>query len=50
MVPVLIVVLVLMLLSALPSGPQRQRWSYAPSGVITIAVVILLVMMLTGHL
>ena len=47
---VLIVVLVLMLLGALPSWPYSRSWGYGPSGLFTIVLVILLIMLLTGRI
>ena len=45
---ILLVVLVLMLLGALPTWPHSRSWGYAPSGVMGLLVVILLIMLLTG--
>jgi hypothetical protein len=50
MLTILLVVLVLMLLGAIPTWPHSRRWGYAPSGTLTLLVVILLVLMLTGRL
>jgi len=50
MLTILIVVLVLMLLGAIPTWPHSRSWGYAPSGGLTLVVVILLVLMLTGRL
>ena len=49
MMTILLVVLVLMLLGAIPAWPHSRSWGYAPSGLITVLVVILLVMVLTGR-
>lgn len=50
MVTILIVILVLMLLGAIPTWPHSRRWGYAPSGGLTLVVVIVLVLLLTGRL
>ena len=47
---VLLVVLVLLLLGALPAWPHSRSWGYAPSGVLGLVVVILLVLVLIGRL
>jgi hypothetical protein len=47
---ILLVVLVLMLLGALPTWPHSRSWGYAPSGVMGLLVVILLIMLLTGNI
>jgi hypothetical protein len=49
MMTILLVILVLMLLGALPAWPHSRSWGYAPSGLLTIVVVVLLVMVLTGR-
>jgi len=49
MMTILLVILVLMLLGAIPAWPHSRSWGYAPSGLITVLVVILLVMVLTGR-
>lgn len=47
---VLLIVLVLALLGAIPSWPHSKSWGYAPSGVLGVVVVVLLVLVLTGRL
>jgi len=49
MLTILLVVLVLMLLGAVPAWPHSKSWGYAPSGLLTIVVVILLILVLTGR-
>lgn len=49
MMTILLVILVLMLLGAIPAWPHSRSWGYAPSGLLTVLVVILLVMVLTGR-
>jgi hypothetical protein len=49
MMTILLVVLVLMLLGAIPAWPHSRSWGYAPSGLLTVLVVLLLVMVLTGR-
>ena len=50
MLTILIVVLVLMLLGAIPTWPHSRSWGYAPSGSLTLVIVILLVLTLMGRL
>jgi len=47
---ILLIVLVLVLLGAIPTWPHSKGWGYAPSGVIGLLVVILIVMLITGRL
>lgn len=47
---ILIVILVLALLGVLPTWPHSRSWGYAPSGVVGLILIILLIMFLTGRL
>ncbi len=47
---ILLVVLVLLLVGAIPSWPHSRGWGYAPSGLLGLVVVIVLVLVLTGRL
>ncbi len=47
---ILLIVLVLMLIGVVPTWPHSRGWGYAPSGVLGVVVVILLVLLLTGRL
>ena len=47
---ILIVLLILMLLGALPRWNHSQNWGYAPSGGLSLVVVVLLILVLTGRL
>ncbi|MCC5972751.1 MAG: DUF3309 domain-containing protein [Rubellimicrobium sp.] len=47
---ILIVVLVLMLLGALPTWGHSRSWGYGPSGIFSVILVVLIVMVLTGRL
>ena len=42
----LLIVLVLLLLGALPTFPYSRKWGYAPSGVASVLVVVLIVLLL----
>ena len=46
----LVVVLVLALLGVIPAWPHSRNWGYAPSGVVGLLVVVLVVMLLTGRI
>jgi Protein of unknown function (DUF3309)/Glycosyl hydrolases family 31 len=47
---VLLIVLVLMLLGVIPAWPYSRGWGYAPSGIVGVIVVVLLILLLTGRL
>jgi hypothetical protein len=47
---ILIVVLILMLVGAFPRWPHSREWGYAPTGGVSLLLVILLVLVLSGRL
>ncbi len=47
---ILLIVLVLLLIGAIPTWPHSRSWGYAPSGVLGLVVIVLLIMVLTGRL
>ena len=50
MFTILLVILILMLLGALPTWPHSRSWGYYPSGGLSLVVLILLILILTGRL
>lgn len=46
MYTLLVILLVLLLLGALPAWPYSRGWGYAPSGVLTLLIVVLLIALL----
>jgi low affinity Fe/Cu permease len=49
MLTVLVVILVLMLVGALPSWPHSRNWGYYPSGGLGLILLIMIILLLTGH-
>jgi hypothetical protein len=47
---ILLVILILMLLGVIPAWPHSRNWGYAPSGVLGLVLVILVVLLLMGRL
>ena len=47
---ILLILLIVMLFGALPTWPHSRSWGYYPSGGISLLVVILLILVLTGRL
>lgn len=47
---ILLIVLVLLLLGALPRWSYSRNWGYAPSGLLTLVVVIVVILALTGRI
>ncbi|HEX8816659.1 MAG TPA: DUF3309 family protein [Terriglobales bacterium] len=50
MYTILVIVLVLLLLGALPAWPYSRAWGYYPSGGLGLIVLILIILLLTGHI
>jgi hypothetical protein len=46
---ILIVVLILALVGALPTWNHSRSWGYAPGGIVGLILIILVVLVLTGH-
>jgi len=46
---ILLIILILILIGSLPTWPYSSGWGYYPSGGFGILVVILVVLLLTGH-
>ena len=47
---ILLVLLILLLIGAIPAWPYSRSWGYAPSGLLTILVVVAIVALLTGYI
>lgn len=47
---ILLVILILLLLGAIPTWPHSKSWGYYPSGGLGLVVVILIILILTGHI
>ncbi len=47
---ILLVVVVLLLLGAFPRWPHSRDWGYAPSSLLGVVLVVLLVLLLTGRI
>ena len=45
---ILLIILILALAGVFPAWPHSRSWGYAPSGLVGLVVVILLVMLVTG--
>ena len=45
----LLIVILLLALGALPTWPHSRNWGYYPSGGAGLLVIVLLVLILTGH-
>jgi hypothetical protein len=47
---ILIIILILLLIGAIPSWPYSRGWGYAPSGILGVILVVILVLALMGRL
>jgi len=47
---ILIVILVLLIVGAVPRWPYSRSWGYAPSGLLGLVLVILILLALTGQI
>ena len=45
----LLIILILALVGALPSWPHSRNWGYGPSGVLSVVLVVVIVLALTGR-
>jgi hypothetical protein len=46
----LLILVVLALIGAIPAWPYSQGWGYAPSGVFGIALIVVVVLLVSGRL
>lgn len=46
---ILLVILVLLLMGGLPTWGYSRNWGYGPSGLLSLLVVVLVVMLLLGY-
>ena len=47
---ILLVILILFLVGALPSWPYSANWGYGPSGGLSLVLLVLVVLLLTGRI
>jgi Protein of unknown function (DUF3309) len=46
----LLVVVILLLIGAIPSWPYSRSWGYAPSGVLGVVVLIVVLLVVMGRI
>jgi hypothetical protein len=46
---ILLILLILLLIGAVPAWPYSRSWGYAPSGLLTILVIVAIVALVTGY-
>ena len=47
---ILLVILILFLVGALPTWPYSASWGYGPSGGVSLVLIVLVVLLLTGRI
>lgn len=47
---ILLIILVLVLIGVFPTWPHSRQWGYAPSGIVGVILVVILILFLLGRL
>jgi len=47
---ILLIILILLLLGAVPRWGYNQNWGYGPSGLLSLVVVVVLILVIMGHI
>ena len=47
---ILLIVLILILIGVIPTWPHARSWGYAPSGIVGVLLIIVIVLFLLGRL
>lgn len=47
---ILLIVLILLLVGAFPSWGHSRSWGYGPTGFVGVALVVVVVLLATGHM
>ena len=47
---ILLVIVVILLIGAIPAWPYSTGWGYGPSGILGLALVVVVILMLMGRL
>jgi hypothetical protein len=45
-----LIILILLLVGAVPTWPYSRSWGFGPSGLLTIVLIIVIVLLLTGRM
>ena len=46
----LLIIVILLLIGAIPSWPHSKGWGYAPSGVVGVVLVVVIVLLVAGRI
>ena len=45
---IVLIVVILLVIGAIPAWPHSRKWGYAPSGLLGIVLVIIIILMVMG--
>jgi hypothetical protein len=46
---IVLIILIILLIGGLPSWPYSRGWGYAPSGILGVILIIVIILLLTGR-
>ncbi len=47
---ILLIIVILLLIGAIPTWPHSKGWGFAPSGVVGVALVVVVVLLVAGRI
>ena len=47
---ILLIILILILIGSIPVFPHSRKWGYGPSGIMTVLLIVLIILLLTGRI
>jgi len=47
---IILIILILFLVGALPTWPYSANWGYGPSGGLSLILIVLVILLLTGRI
>ncbi len=47
---ILLVLLILLLIGAIPAWPYSRGWGYAPGGFVSVLLIVVVVLLITGRI
>ena len=47
---ILLVLLILLLIGAIPAWPYSRSWGYAPGGFVSVLLIVVVVLLITGRI
>lgn len=47
---ILLIILILILIGAMPAWPYSRGWGYVPGSIVGVALIVVIVLLLTGRI